>query len=338
MRTLDPASPLARALERGRDRFNSRVTMARKQGARFDAGTLAQHLASAVAPAVEAVAALEPGRTDAVTEALFDLSLELLAKEVAGPASRHPWVGAAWRELLPRLGAQLALQPQRVAAAVTNAAWNLGQEPSARPAEWLAAVAALSPRCTPDLLLVCGQVLAWRAGMAHYRESALAAWEQLPDALARASLGVEDEALGRERLRQDLADPWRAPGTEPSAPMLHVVATLGGFRGFGGPFLTPPRVFVARQRLWAADVEHTWSVHADCFGQTLQRAASPPPAEKPGVRVRLSDDGTVDFGGLSARLSPLERASGFAATAALLALTLTRSHRLVLVARTGGGA
>jgi hypothetical protein len=180
-------------------------------------------------------------------------------------------------------------------------------------------------------------VLAWLAGLAHARESAIAVWEKLPKSLARAALGVESGSKSREQLRRDLDDPWHLPGAPPTEPALRVVASFGGFRGYGGPFLTPPRVFVARQQLWAADAENAWSLHADCFGLTLQRTASPPaPEKKRKARVELSADGTVRLDELSAQFPLLARASAFAAAGPLVAFTLTRSHRIVLVARTGG--
>lgn len=337
---LAPGSPLARALQRGRDRYNARVTFARRQGRRFDPRAFAAHLADAVAPAVAAVEAAAPARTEAVAEALFDLSLDLVGREVLGPAARHPGVPAAWRELLPRLAPRLAEEPQRVAASITNAAWNLALEPGARAAEWAEGLAQLSPRCASvDELLAGGQVLAWRAGLAHLREAALATWERLPDALAGELVGLPpQDRAPRSALRALLADPWRRPGAPPAPAALKLVATVGGFRGFGGPFLTPPSAWAARGRLWVRDAERAWSVHADCFGQTLQRAADPPPAEPPGPHARLEADGTLSHRGLTARFDALAGASGLATLPSVVAATLPRSHRLLLFARTGGAA
>jgi hypothetical protein len=270
-------SPLARALERNRERFNSRVTTARRQGRRIDPEALLAHLADAVAPAVAAAEKADEKRVDAVAEALFDLSLDLVAKDVVGPTSRHPKVVEAWRALLPALAPRLADEPARVAGAMTNAAYNLGLEPSARADDWLRWMGELgrAARGRRAARVRAGARLALRPGA--LPPSALEAWRTLPDSLAAEALGLpRGAAAGRQALEPELADPWRAPGGAALPPRLKVVGTLGGFRGFGGPFLTPPRAFAFAGHVFVADAEHAWSVHADCFGQTLQRSPRPP--------------------------------------------------------------
>ncbi|MGC4122280.1 MAG: hypothetical protein QM765_48395 [Myxococcales bacterium] len=337
---LPADSALARALERNRDRFNSRVTTLRRQGRKIDPVALLAHLADAVAPAVAAAEKVDEKRVDAVTEALFDLSVDLVGKDVVGPTSRHPYVVEAWRTLLPTLAARLADEPGRVAGAVTNAAYNLELEPSARVSEWLAAMRELGPRC-PGVaeLLSCGQVLAWRCGLAHYRDSALHAWRTLPDSLAREALGLpRGSSEAKAVLESALGDPWQRPGAAVLPPRLKVVGKVGGFRGFGGPFLTPPRLFTFGRHVFAADAEHFWSIHADCFGQTLQRAVQPPDDERQMGPAMVEDDGNVSFAGLTVRLPELAGASGFAASETVLAVVLRHSHKIVLVARVGSAA
>jgi hypothetical protein len=276
---------------------------------------------------------------DQGVEALFDLSLDLVGRDVLGPSSRHPRAAQAWRELFPKLAAPLAAEPARVAGSLNNAACNLGQEPGARPLQWLREMAEVGPRCAgADELLALGQVLAWRSGMAHLRDSAVAVWEKLPEPLARASLGLPADGAepSRERLRRDLDDPFRPPGAPGGPPRLEVVAAVGGFRGLGGPFVTPPRAFALCGHVWAADAERAFTVHADCFGQTLQRAPRVPADDRLMGEASVEGDGQVSFAGLTQRLPELAGAGGFAAAGHLLAVTLPRSHRLRLVARLGG--
>lgn len=336
---LAPDSPLAAALKRGRERFNARVAEARRQGARVDPPAFFAHLADSVAPIVAAVERAAPARVDAVAQALFDLSFDLVGRDVLGPSSRHPRAVEAWESVLPKLAARLSDDPARIAGALTNAAYNLGTEPAARAGEWLQAMAEIGPRCaTARELLDLGQVLAWRCGMAHYRASALEVWERLPLALAREALGLPRDAdFSREALRAQLSDPFRAPGLPEAPPRLAVVGAVGGFCGFGGPFVTPPRVFAARGQLWAADAERCFSLHADGFGRTLQRVAHPPAEDgpAPGDGAAVDATGWVRWAGLAARFEALQGAGGFAASGAVLAVTSPRSHRIRLVARIG---
>ena len=49
------------------------------------------------------------------------------------------------------------------------------------------------------------------------------------------------------------------------------MAVIGGFRGFGGPFVSPPEVVQAEGGIFAFDSEYCHELHADCFGATLKR-------------------------------------------------------------------
>lgn len=337
---LPESAPLSRSLARGLDRFNAKVAMARREGRRVEPPALFAHLAVAVAPVAAAIEEVDPKRVDAVVESLLDLSLDLVPREILGPKARHPIVGRVWRDLLPRLAGRLADEPRKVAAALTNAAHNLVAE-RARAEEWLAAMGEVGPHCsTVADLLACGQVLAWRSGLAHYRAPALEVWRSLPDRLAFEVLGVSrDAAASRAALEAALADPWRKPGdAEAGAPALRIVGKIGGFRGFGGPFLTPPRVFAFHGRVFAADGEHVFGLHADCFGQTLRRAPELPSDDRQMGPAMVEADGALSFAGLAGKLPGLAGAAGFAASETVLAVTFARSHRIALVARTGGAA
>jgi hypothetical protein len=336
VRRLDPEAPLAEALRRGRDRCNARVAMARAQGLRWDEVAFATHLVEGVAPAVAAVARVAPGRVDAVVDALLGLSLELVARDVVGPSARCPLVRDAWRHLLPMLAPRLAEEPQRVAAAVTNGVVNLVEQQGARAADWLRFMGEVGPRVSAvEELLACGQVLAWRAGMAHLREAALAVWDALPEGVARETLGIpRDAVVSRERLRRDLEDPWHVPGVGIPSPALRVVGWVGGFRGFGGPFLAPPDLVVSAGLVWARDGEQAWSLHADCFGLGLQRGDSPEAVDNEAPAA-LAPDGTLTFHACTACLPGLAGASCVAATEHVVAVAFPRSHRVAVVARAG---
>lgn len=343
VRPLAPGSALARALARDRDRFNARVALAarRRDRGRLDPSRLACHLVERLAPVVEAVEAIAPRCVDAVCAALFDLSVDLVSREVLGAEGRHAGADAAWRETLPRLARHLAAAPGRVAAAVTNAALQLELEPTVNAAAWLDALAAAAPHCPDvDTLLAAGQVLAWRSGMAHWRESALEVWDRLPDGLASMVLGLDPAASPpRPELRRALDDPFRTPGAPPGDQVLRLLGTVGGFRGFGGPFLAPPRLASDGQRLWALDGADGFTLHADCFGRTVVRTqGAPAEPGAPAEALRLAPDGTLSYRGLTSRFPALAGARCCFAAGALVAVLPPYTHRVALVAVTKGAA
>jgi len=180
----------ADALEENRARFNALFAEARLRNASLDGDAFLAFLGSGVAPIV---AAAPPERAEAVVRALYALALDLFGKEVVGPRARAPLIAEGWRVLGPALARQVATEPERVMGALTNALYNLSQTPGARGREWLSGMLALAPQCADvAMLLTVGQVLAWRAGLAHYRTGALALCAGLPPALAGSAPSGRD--------------------------------------------------------------------------------------------------------------------------------------------------
>ncbi len=319
-------TPLHAALERGRDRYNAKFAQARRASRKVEGAAFAEHLDALVAPIVAAVPA---EAADASTEALYDLSLDLMTRSLLG----HPAVVAVWRDLLPEVAALLAQAPRRVVASLSNAALAFDD-----PARWIAAMADIAPRCaTPDELLDAGMVLAWTCGMAHWRESARAVLARLPEPLAMAAVAVGRPVPLPPTLADLLAaldDPWWRPGAPAGKPTsLALVGSAGGFRGFGGPFGAPPRVVATGGRLFAHDGEACFSLHADAFGATCQRHGTAPPAGAP-AQAMVDAAGFVFWRGLGGRVVGLAGPSSLAATDDTLAVTLPHSHKVFLVAAT----
>ena len=340
--SIEPSSlvtgPLAEALEKGRGRFNARFDLARRLDRDLDPTAFSEHLRLVVDPIARAVAVVQPDRAGATAEALFDLSLELFAKDCLGPLARKPAAGQAWRSVLPAAASLLAQEPRRVAAAVTNGALNLAAQPGARGGEWLQDMQRLAPLCpSVELYLKAGQVAAWRCGIAHFRTGALALLSDLPDEvlfLALALSGIPRPE--RAALLKSLQDPWADPkrsGLE-GRPGLAIVARVGGFRGFGGPFLAPPEVFALDGQLYAFDPGACWSLHAGCFGATFQRYGPDLPKGdlQQGGAFTVAQSGEVRRAGLACSFPVLSGAKSFASNGTTLAVTLHRSHRIYLVA------
>lgn len=338
MERLNKDSPLAAVLARDRESFNGRFLRARKLNRGLDADDFSGFLTAELAPLADALASRQPDRLHSAVSELYGLGLELVAGDLAGPRARSPLVVRTWRELLPALHPFLAEEPRLVAAALSNAAFNIERRGGAAGGAWLDLMLSLGPRCsTAEELLELGKVLAWRSGMAHYRAGAIEAWERLPLGLMRASLGLpEDDGRSRDELAYALSDPWTDPiaAEHVAEKKPAIVARVGGFRGFGGQFIEPPRVCCFEDTILAYDRDAAWSVHADCFGAVLERFGEKRPkgARMGGKGFRLDKTGNVAAGGARARFPALNEASSHAADGTTLAVTLPRSHQVFLVA------
>jgi hypothetical protein len=283
-----------------------------------------------------AVAACCPERLEPAVDALYDLGLELVSAGVVGPGSRCPSAEAAWSVVLTACAPLVAAEPRRVAAAVTNAIYNVERDKPGAGAHWIAAAPAVAAASqTVGALLDGLLVLAWRSGLAHYRSSAIERLRSLPDAVARRALGVASDGPPVADLCRRLDDPWWNPswGTD-SGRTLQVVARVGGFRGLDGPFTRPPQVAASDGHLVAFDRDSCWTIYADVFGTMLTRLASDAPAarDQPRADFTIDQDGTVTCRGMASRFEELRDVAGFAATPWTLAVALRQSHHVHLVA------
>ena len=346
--TAPNGGAFAHLLSEKRARFNSQFAEAKRAHPALDAEAFGQLLTQLVGPIVEAVAAAQPHRAEAVAVALYELSLNLLARDFLGPNSRYPALANGWRVLFTQLPNRLAEAPVHFPGAITNALYNLSATPGARADDWVQAVLALSPACgsVPELL-TAAQVIAWRAGLAHYRLSALARCHNLPPNVAGLALGLPvpaaqelTEATRDALLDRLVADPWLDPAASKTGkPRLQIVARAGAFRGFGGLFLAPPSVacpggqFVVSDPA-SGDGTDYWLLFADRFGATFQRVSAAPhtPDRMAKPFFQLNLEGELVKGELHAAFPELARSQSSAANETTLAVTTPLSHAVTLIA------
>lgn len=268
------APPLADFLRSRRADCNARFAAARRRWPRLGAEEFSLFLRDQLSPLALALAEKSPALAPRVLASAYDLGLQLVAEKLAGPSAIHPLGNALWTGLFPRLATLAATAPRRVLGSLVNAAQQLLAHPGARADDWLARLAALAPSCeTPDQVLALAQVLAWRAGLAHYRGSALAVADTLPASLALAAL---DAPVGLDwtRVRDaHLRNIWFGYDADQRPVATEKLARrIGAFRGFGGHFLVPPTAATNGAHLLVRSGDETWVLLADAFGATLHRA------------------------------------------------------------------
>ena len=332
------SAPLASVLRSERGDLNARFAAARIRHPDLDATMFADFVREALDPLVTAVERTRPERVRDVALAAYDIALELVGQKLVGRSARTPHVGEAWRRVLPELVPLVAAEPERMIASVCNAAHHLSATSGARPAAWIDIMSKLASQC-PDgaAFLTLGQVAAWRAGMAHFRASALAAADKLPEPLAVAATGARSSRWPdiRDRLS---ADRWFDPSTPerpPGTPRL--VARAGAFRGFGGLFTEPPTAAMAGEQLFVRGGTECWLLEADAFGATFHRATQ---SEFENARARSTvPDGisvrgtTLIVHGTTVDLpNVFDRPSSVCGSRTTLAVTSPQTHAVLLVA------
>lgn len=336
--------PLAEALRRGRERFNTKFAYARHAYPSLDAAVFADHLRLIVQPIATATHAVYAEKTDDIVDALYDLSLELMGKGLFGEQTRYPAILRGWTELFPSLTHLLAGDARRFAGAVTNALYNLSITPNARPTFWIDAMKEIGAGCRDvESFLEAGKAVAWRCGMAHYRTGALEACLNLEAHIARAALAIPDMntvaiEIIVDRLKRD---PWLSPamvsqsaGWKKTLRMMN--PPVGAFRGFGGVFTSPPEVALSDGELIVFDNENCWMMTADLFGATLHRIGNTLPNidAKPPRFFEIDKSGRVAAEQHRASFPQLAGCASFASTQTTLAVTIPVSHSVYLIALT----
>lgn len=273
----DPApvsAALAAVLSSGRVHFNARVTEARHRHPTLDTAAFAGFLRTGMDAVVRAVEAVAPGRTASVIVAAYDIALELVAQGLAGAGARSGLVDRAWRTLAPRYARLVADDPFEVLGALSNAVVHLSNSPSARADDWFAGMAALAPHADSNARLrAFGQVMAWRCGLAHFREGALRCADGLPEPLALLATGAGAQDHWPSVRDAFRADPWWSPqaGLREAA---RKGVDVGRFSGFGGTFVQPPEVRATPQRFVVRSADRFSLLVADVHGAVLLPAAA----------------------------------------------------------------
>lgn len=327
--------PIASVLRSGREQYNARFALARRRWPELDAEHFAFFLTTYVAPLVTLTEQARPGSAVAVTEAAYDVGLELVGQRLAGCEARYSAINELWIRTLEPVAARVAEAPARVLPALCNAAHQLATTPGAHASAWCAQLADLGSQCTEvDTFLRLGQVLAWRAGLAHYRRSALAAADLLPPSLALAAVGAPTRPIWPELRSRLAADPWHDPRRNgqgpPPLPRPQVVSLAGAFRGFGGLFMEPPRVAATNGQLLVRSGDEAWLLAADVFGATFHRAT---PAESAAYAVPVNAGAALPQAiARDERVAALGEITSTARCGPTLAFTGTLTHQVVLVA------
>lgn len=303
MVAVEELTPFHTALAAGRERYNAQFRLARHRAKQLDANAFLTLLRDSLGPAVDAAAAAG-GDSVVVTDALLDLAFATHGRPPAG-----------LDRLLPALARFVAAEPRRVPVAMANALLHV------QSSDWVTTMTTVAPSLsTVDELLDVGAVAAWRHGLAALRTSALEAARRVSPSVLTAVLGTSDvDAL--------VVDPWFT-GEDLG---LRVVRRVGAFRGFGGTFVRPPRVFTSHGQWHASDGTDTWRLHVDRFGTSIRRVGHVP-RDEPTSGLTLSRHGTVQYDGKSLDVPALAGASSWATVGNTLAATTPWTHAITFVA------
>jgi hypothetical protein len=325
-----------------RSAFNRRFDEAASQYSALTAEAGYRFFREDLAPLMEAVdleltsAERQAGRLFEIADVATVVGLRATGQRSLGPTALQPHVEALWRTVLPVLARSIIADPTLIGA-LTSAATQIARVETARPQQWLTLVARAGAHAQ-DAAEVrrIGQVAAWRSGLAQYRETALAVLDDLSAQRVIQVLDLGPEPPAVEVVRSSLSTNRWWNGA-PSAQKWSTLQQGGSFTGFGGRFISPPRLKRRREELFAAVGNEVFLVCADGFGVTFHREPPLGAADtfepEPGATVGLVTQAVTNNASV--------RTSGPVTSAVVvegaLALTTLHSHRIVFLSL-GGSA
>jgi hypothetical protein len=332
-------------LELNRDSLNTRFHQRRKLGVILEADVWMHHLQSRVLPLVDHVRQVLPGQTNRALNELYDVALDLhgICSVSENSGYLPQLLNRLWESLLPRLAIILARDPRRVAGSMSNAIVKLARLRRGIAERWLESMGMFGPLVeSVDQLLGLGQVVAWHSGMPAYRDGAINVARQLPKELVIKLLGIPEGFDGsqvNEILERLSSDRWSsALSAVATAEQAHLeqVCEFGAFRGFGGDFLSPPRVFAEKGWLYVTDSQSVWWIIADRHGWMLSRCEvheSGTSNNTSREQPRIDSNGEVHWEGVSGLFPHLANPASQAFAEDTFAITLSDSFKVFLIAR-----
>ncbi|MDX2225935.1 MAG: hypothetical protein SFY92_02375 [Verrucomicrobiae bacterium] len=328
--------PLAAMLESRRTAYNQRFNLARRAYPDMDAEIFKAFLRETLDPLVATASHRDPGAIPPLVDAAYDVGLELIGKKLLGPHARLPYLQALWTRVFPQIMGLILKAPAPLMVRLSNAACQIGGQEHARCAEWLEALEQWGPRCeNADQLQQFAQILAWRSGMAQFRESVLKILPTLPTPLMADVFKSVQGLPWSDVLAKLERNPWYHPSQPDQDPVQPFAGYVGGFRGSGGPFLHPPLARAVAGGLVLTSGGEQWALYADVFGMTHKRCAATRQSftTETSEDVRVEGKSRVIWNAIAYDFSHEGTVSSVASNPHTLAVTLENSHFVWLYAR-----
>ena len=210
-------------------------------------------------------------------EICFTKVLEMVARNFLGENSTKPDFSKTWLNFLKTSGILVFLNPEFYFIYLPNSLINLQAEKNFLVENWLNELHKFIQKgYNLDLLLKLGFILAWKHGIAKYREKALEYLETLTpteiNLLFNINLKPEEKSIFFYKLKNNPYQPPHLYNITSREPQL-VFHLAGGFLGFGEKFYFPPR-FVNGCSNYITDGVKVYKIYSDYFGISLEPTES----------------------------------------------------------------
>lgn len=247
--------PLIAHLKEKADFYNQLYRNNQVKYGQIDPALISSWMVQSIEPIIEKVDSVQPQALPHVFEALYTELLEILGNKSA-VVNRDRYL-SAWLICL-RMPKIVATFPVRVIKSIDSALKEILIYKPESAASWTVNFGKIAYYISSiDEFLSVGRIVAWTAGLAHLRGRAINEHSLLRDDLKQAirkTTGID--------VAPHFSHPWFYFNNA-------FVRAVGGFIGFGGNFVSAPKVAKVGEAILVADQKHSYALFADSFGTVL---------------------------------------------------------------------
>lgn len=275
---------------------------------------------------------------------LYEKILELIGKNYLGNSGRYPFFENKFIQCIEEAGDWMFENPELYLSSLSNAIINIGSVDVSKLNTWLSKFQKISKKAKNiHELFEAGKVAAWTSGMAQYRQLALEICRSMDIVLLETTLAISNlRNLNIENFFSRLElDPWLSledAMKENSPRKVFHINRVGNFSGFGGKFITPPKVELLDQEFILYDKKNFYALFADLFGAHLERISEDTYLKLSAIKKKniksdfiVTKEGKIQNGNEEIQYSPLSNYSSIASNEHTCCITSPYSHSFFVV-------
>ena len=269
--SLHPA--VIQVLKSGRNQFNAQLVEARHLYPALDQDAFRDFLQAEFSDLTRLIAEQRPDVLTAFTVLLYEISLRLAGQGLLMNNAYQLPIKKLWCDVLPCYINLLAQQPRALLSLLINAMLHLQKFRDVDVASWLLNLQRMAAHISSlDDVRFAGQLLAWRAGVVHFREGVLHIAPDFAE-ITRIALQLPANTDINQWCANSLAKPWWTQGrVESDKPVFQ--RNAGAFSGWGGDFSSTPIIKAADNGFWVNSGERYFLLLADKYGAVLHAATA----------------------------------------------------------------
>lgn len=335
---------LIELLKENRDNLNSLFNFYKLTFPSLEKDVVFFYLSFVIEPFFDRYKIKDKSELSSLLLTLYERILELIGKNYLGNSGRYPFFENNFIRLIENGDDRIFENPDFYISSVANAIFNIGSTDVFILDKWISSFLKLIPKAkTNKELFEAGKVASWLFGMSQYRSISLLIIRSLSIELLEIILGNSNiRNINRDKFISRLeSDPWIKPENamkENTANKKIQITKASGFTGFGGHFISPPKVEYLEGDFIVSDTKNKYVLFADAFGYNLQKISEETYNTLKRERkannsfiIKISSDGKLQNGNEVIHYLPLTNYSSIAGDEHTVCISSPYFHSIFII-------